>query len=171
MNPLTDLARAAGEPFPVRCYLGTVTAVDPVAGECSIDIGDGDPLTDVVYVGPAVTVGSQALLVTFRRTAVVIGGSTAGSGEQGPPGPQGPAGATGAQGPAGPQGATGATGPQGPIGTQGPKGDPGVQGPAGTTGAQGPKGDPGVQGPAGATGAQGPKGDPGTFDTWADLVA
>ena len=74
-NPLTDLARAAGEPFPVRCYLGTITAVDTTTGECSIDIGDGDSLTGVVYLGRPVVVGQQALLITFRRNAVVLGGT------------------------------------------------------------------------------------------------
>ena len=169
-NPLTDLARAAAEPLPVRAYLATVTAVDTVAGECTIDVGDGDPLDGVVYVGPDVTAGAQVLYLTFRRNGVVMGGTAGSSGEQGPQGPQGPP---------GPQGVPGTTG------AQGPKGDPGVQGPAGATGAQGPKGDPGVQGPAGATGAQGPKGDtgtqgpqgiqgppgPGFFTSWADLLS
>jgi len=170
-NPLGDVARAAAEPNPVRCYVGTVTAVDPVAAECSIDIGDGQPLTGVSYLGLDVVVGGQALLITFRRNAVVLGGTAGASGAQGPPGPQGDPGPTG---PAGPTGATGAQGPKGDTGTQGPKGD------TGTTGAQGPKGDTGAtgaQGPTGATGAQGPigpQGPPGpaaTFPTWADLLA
>ena len=74
-SPFIDVARAAADPFPVRCYLATVTAVDTVTGECSVDIGDGDPLADVVYLGPAVKVGAQVLLVTFRRNAVVLGGT------------------------------------------------------------------------------------------------
>jgi hypothetical protein len=142
-TPLTDIARAAADPYPVRCYLGTVTAVDTTAGECSIDIGDGNPLDDVIYVGPDVTVGGQAVLITFRRNAVVLGGS---------------AGVTGPQGPAGPQGDPG---PQGPAGATGP------QGPAGATGPQGPKGDTGAQGPQGI---QGPPG-PSFFTSWADLLS
>lgn len=74
-NPLSDLARAAAEPMPVRAYLATVTAVDTVAGECTIDVGDGAPLPGVVYLGPAVTVGAQVLYLTFRRTGVVLGGT------------------------------------------------------------------------------------------------
>jgi len=104
-DPLIDVARAAAEQFPVRCYLGTITAVDTTAGECSIDIGDGNPLAGVIYIGPAVTVGGQAVLITFRRNAIVLGGTAGSSGEQGPPGPPGPPGA---------QGATGAQGPPGP---------------------------------------------------------
>lgn len=144
-SPIADVARAAREPFPVRCYLGAVTAVDPTAGECSIDVGDGAPLDEIMYVGPAPNVGAQALYVTFRRTAVVIGGEAA-------------AGAVGPQGPPGPQGDTG---PQGPAGATG------AQGPAGATGTQGPKGDTGAQGPQGV---QGPPG-PSYFTSWADLLA
>lgn len=144
-NPLTDLARAAAEPFPVRAYLATVTAVDPVAGECTIDIGDGAPLAGVVYLGPDVVVGAQVLYLTFRRNGIVMGGTAGASGEQGPPGPEGP---------------------QGDTGAQGPKGDTGAQGVPGTAGAQGPKGDTGAQGPQGI---QGPPG-PGSFASWADLL-
>lgn len=74
-NPLGDVGRAAAEQFPVRCYLGNITAVDTVTGTCSIDIGDGQPLTQIIYVGRPVVVGQQALLITFRRNAVVIGGT------------------------------------------------------------------------------------------------
>ena len=112
-GPFEALGRAAREQFPVRCYIGTVTAVDSVAGTCSIDIGDGDPLTGVVYVGLDVVTGAQALLVTFRRNAVVLGGTAGASGAQGPAGPQGEV---------GPQGPAGATGAQGPQGIQGPPG-------------------------------------------------
>jgi hypothetical protein len=74
-NPLIDVARAAGEQFPVRCYLGNITAVNTTTGECDIDIGDGAPLPGVIYIGRPVVVGQQALLITFRRNAVVIGGT------------------------------------------------------------------------------------------------
>lgn len=74
-SPLVDVARAAAEQFPVRAYLATVTAVNTVTGECSVDTGDGNPVTDLLYLGPAVTVGAQVLLLTFRRSAVVLGGT------------------------------------------------------------------------------------------------
>jgi hypothetical protein len=74
-SPLTDVAKAAADQFPVRAYLANVTAVDTVAGECSVDIGDGNPLTGLLYLGPAVKVGAQVLLITFRRNAVVLGGT------------------------------------------------------------------------------------------------
>lgn len=74
-SPLVDVVKAGAEPFPVRCYLATVTQVDTVAGECSVDIGDGNPLTELLYLGPAVQVGAQVLLITFRRNAVVLGGT------------------------------------------------------------------------------------------------
>lgn len=127
-SPLAAVARAAAEPFPVRAYMGTVTAVDPVAGVCSIDVGDGAPIDDVIYVGLDVVVGAQAVLITFRRNAVVMGGTAGASGAQGPPGPTG---ATGAQGP---QGVPGPTGPQGPKGDTGPQGPQGIQGPPGPAG-------------------------------------
>lgn len=74
-DPLIEVAEAAAEQFPVRCYFANVTAVDSIAGECTIDIGDGDLLTNVVYLGPAVKVGAQVLYITFRRDAVVLGGT------------------------------------------------------------------------------------------------
>ena len=172
-GPFEALGRAAKEQFPVRCYIGTVTAVDTAAETCSIDIGDGNPIPEVSYFGLDVVAGEQALLVTFRRNSVVLGGTAGASGAQGPPGPEGP------QGAQGPKGDTGSQGPAGTTGAQGPKGD------TGATGSQGPKGDTGAtgsQGPAGATGAQGPKGDtgaqgiqgppgPGFFTSWADLLS
>jgi hypothetical protein len=74
-TPLGDLTRAAAEPFPVRAYLATVTAVDTTVGECTVDIGDGAPLAGVIYIGRPVVVGQQALLITFRRNAAVLGGT------------------------------------------------------------------------------------------------
>lgn len=74
-SPLVDVVKAGAEPFPMRGYLATVTAVDTVTGECSVDVGDGNPLTGLIYLGPAVKVGAQVLLVTFRRNAVVLGGT------------------------------------------------------------------------------------------------
>lgn len=74
-TPFADLAQATAEQFPVRCYLANVTAVDTVTSTCTVDIGDGDPLADVVYLGPAPKVNAQVLLITFRRNAVVLGGT------------------------------------------------------------------------------------------------
>lgn len=76
----------------------------------------------------------------------------AGTGPQGPAGPQGP---KGDAGPAGPKGDAGAAGPQGAAG---PKGETGALGPAG---APGPRGDAGAAGPVGAPGPAGPRGEPG----------
>lgn len=74
-NPLTDLAKASGEQFPVRAYLATATAVDTVTATATIDIGDGALLTGIIYLGPAPIVGRQVLYLTFRRNAVVLGGT------------------------------------------------------------------------------------------------
>lgn len=73
-DPFEDLGGAIAEQFPVRCYLASVTAVDTVTGMCSVDIGDGSPLTDVLYIGRPVRVGAQVLFMTFRRNAIVLGG-------------------------------------------------------------------------------------------------
>lgn len=58
-----------------RGYLANVTSVDTVTGVCSIDTGDGDVLTEVLYLGAAPKVGAQIVLLTFGATSVVLGGT------------------------------------------------------------------------------------------------
>lgn len=73
-NPLAEVGEAAREQFPVRAYLANVTAVNTTTGTATIDTGDGQPLTGVIYCGPAPIVGRQVVLLTFRRNAVILGG-------------------------------------------------------------------------------------------------
>lgn len=73
-EPLADVGDAAREQFPVRAYMATVTAVDTVTGTCTITVDAGAPLAGIIYVGPAPIVGRQVVYLTFRRTAVVLGG-------------------------------------------------------------------------------------------------
>ncbi len=73
-EPLTDVADQAREQFPVRAYMATVTAVDTVTGTCTITVDTGPALAGIIYVGPAPIVGRQVVYMTFRRTAVVLGG-------------------------------------------------------------------------------------------------
>jgi hypothetical protein len=98
---------------------------------------------DAIPANNGVYVLQDAANYTVAGNWLFVG---AGSGTQGPQGPQG---AAGIQGPQGPQGETGVQGPQGPQGIQGPQGETGVQGPQGPTGVQGPQG---PQGPQGASG-------------------
>lgn len=73
-EPLADLGEASREQFVVRVYLATVTAVDATTAVCTINVGDGAPLTGVLYLGPAPVVGRQVAYFTYRRTAFVLGG-------------------------------------------------------------------------------------------------
>ena len=59
----------------VHGWIGTVTTVDTVTGVCSVDPGDGQPLNEVLYLGPAPKVGAQVALFTFQDTAVALGGT------------------------------------------------------------------------------------------------
>lgn len=55
--------------------LATVTAVDAVAGECALDVGDDSELTGVLFLGPKPVVGAQVLLINFSDISVVLGGT------------------------------------------------------------------------------------------------
>jgi len=56
-------------------YLATATAVDAIAGECTVDVGDGDVLPGVLFLGPKPVVGAQVLLINFAGISVVLGGT------------------------------------------------------------------------------------------------
>lgn len=56
-------------------YLGTATAVDTVTGVCSVDPGDGNPISEVLYLGAAPKVGAQVAVLIFRNACVVLGGT------------------------------------------------------------------------------------------------
>jgi len=119
---------------------------------------DATPANNGVYVL------QDAANYTVANNWLFVG---AGSGTQGPQGPQG---LTGEQGPQGPTGQQGPQGPQGETGQQGPQGPQGLtgeQGPQGPTGQQGPQG---PQGPTGQQGPQGPQGPSGVGDTY-DLTS
>ena len=73
-EPLADVGEATREQFPVRAYMATITAVDTVTATCTITVDTGPALAGIIYVGPAPVVGRQVVYLTFRRTAVVLGG-------------------------------------------------------------------------------------------------
>lgn len=75
MNPQLTSA-AANLPREIAyAYLVTVTAVDAVAGECTLDVGDGSTLTGVLFIGRTPVVGAQVVLFTFSDISVAVGGS------------------------------------------------------------------------------------------------
>jgi hypothetical protein len=69
-SPAANITRSVA-----HAWIGNVTSVDTVAGVCSVDIGDGDILAEVLYLGAAPKVGAQVVLFMFNRTSVVLGGT------------------------------------------------------------------------------------------------
>ena len=75
MNPQIPSLSANLPRAIVYGYLVTVTARDTVTGVCTLDVGDGSVLTEVLYLGPAPIVGAQVVMLTFRGNTVVLGGT------------------------------------------------------------------------------------------------
>lgn len=75
-NPAMATSAAANAPLSaVIGAIATVTTVDTVTGVCSVDPGDGDIVDELLYLGAAPKVGAQVVLLTFRLTAIVLGGT------------------------------------------------------------------------------------------------
>lgn len=55
--------------------IGTITTVDTVTGVCGVDVGDGAPITEVLYLGPAPKVGAQVAVIAIQKTLVALGGT------------------------------------------------------------------------------------------------